>query len=54
MTYVESTVTRCAWRDMYCVFFGGAGDRDVNKKIAHILQEKGNKPEEHSYDSVCY
>ena len=35
-------------------FFWGAGDRDVNKKIAHILQEKGNKPEEHSYDSVCY
>ena len=38
------------------VFFwgGGPGDRDVNKKISHIWQEKGNKSEKHSYDSVCY
>lgn len=43
--------------ETYIVFFFGgvvAGDRDVNKKTAHIWQEKGNKSEKHSYDSVCY
>lgn len=43
----------CLERHVFC-FLGAAGNRDVNQKIAHILQEKGNKSEEHSYDSVCY